>query len=183
MRTRLSKLPFSNLPFSFSPKRAGKGVARVALQGAVSNHPSQITINSSPGLGEDQKSFCFALFLLGLCFAPKIREKQRGVKNSREGTTYHNTPSQKGFWSPPTYDAFSAPVCFRPVVFCRGNRHRSGKNPTFWGLQNWFWRARSMVRFPPQKSHDTFCPPISRFPSKNKERKDGQRTLRYLKRN
>ena len=22
-----------------------------------------------------------------------------------------------------------------------------------------------MVRFPPQNSHDTFCPPISRFPS------------------
>ena len=23
-----------------------------------------------------------------------------------------------------------------------------------------------MVRFPPQKSHDTFCPPISRFPTR-----------------
>ena len=35
-------------------------------------------------------------------------------------------------------------------------------NPTFWGLQNWFWRGCFMVRFPPPppKSHDTFCPPL-----------------------
>ena len=26
-----------------------------------------------------------------------------------------------------------------------------------------------MVRFPPKKSHDTFCPPISRFPKVGKE--------------
>ena len=35
-------------------------------------------------------------------------------------------------------------------------------------LQNWFWRARSIVPLPLPKSHDAFCPPICRFPTKVK---------------
>ena len=46
-------------------------------------------------------------------------------------------------------------------------------NPTFWGLQNWFWRGCFMVRFPPPKSHDTFCPP----PFANSQRNRLQRCL------
>ena len=66
-----------------------------------------------------------------------IRENKGGVENSGEGKTYHKTPSQKRFWTPPppkngldppTYDTFSPPVCFRPAVFLRGNGHRPGKS-------------------------------------------------------
>ena len=48
---------------------------------------------------------------------PSLREKQRGVENSGEGKTYHKTPSQKRFWTPPPMIRFPPPVCFRPVVF------------------------------------------------------------------
>ena len=37
-------------------------------------------------------------------------------------------PFPKTVLDPPTYDTFSPPVCFRPVVFLRGNRHRPGKS-------------------------------------------------------
>ena len=36
-----------------------------------------------------------------------LRERQRGVENSREGKTYHKTHLQKRFWAPPPMIRFS----------------------------------------------------------------------------
>ena len=45
---------------------------------------------------------------------------------------------------PPTYDTFFPPfICSRPVIFLR---HRPDR-PHCLRFQNWFWRARSKVRF------------------------------------
>ena len=46
-------------------------------------------------------------------------------------------------------------ICPRPVNFLGGNGHRP---------DDWFWMGRSVVRFLPPKSHNTFCPPICHFP-------------------
>ena len=50
------------------------------------------------------------------------------MENSGEGKTYHKTPSQKRFWTPPPMIRFPPPVCFRLVVLLRGNRRRPGKS-------------------------------------------------------
>ena len=54
---------------------------------------------------------------------------------------------------------------FTPCHFPYRKRAQTRPITLFGGLQNWFWRARSIARFPLPKSHDTFCPPISRFPT------------------
>ena len=65
-----------------------------------------------------------------------FREKQSGVENSGEGKTYRTTPPQKRLWTPRTYDTFPLPSLFK----------QSGQtNPTFWALQNWLWRAHSIL--------------------------------------
>ena len=38
-------------------------------------------------------------------------------------------------------------------------------NPTFWALQNWFWRACSTVRFAAHNRTIRFAPPIWPFPN------------------
>ena len=89
-----------------------------------------------------------------------FREKQKGVENSGEGKTYHKTPSQKRFWTPPPMVRFPPPVCFLPVVFLRGNRHRPGKSH--------FLRPPKLVlegalygTFPPQTRAIRFPPPLA----------------------
>ena len=71
--------------------------------------------------------------------------------------TPRSVESPKTLLEPPTYDTFPPPLCSRPVIFLIGNGYRPDESD-FWGLQNWFWRGHSMVRFSPPKSHDTFCP-------------------------
>ena len=84
------------------------------------------------------------------------------MENSGEGKTYHKTPSQKRFWTPPPMIRFPPPVCFRPVVFLRGNRHRPGKSH--------FLRPPKLVlegalygTFPPQNRTIRFAPPLAAF--------------------
>ena len=60
---------------------------------------------------------------------------------------------------------YPPPVCFCLVVFLTGNRHRPGKSH-FLRPPNWFWRAHSMVRFPPPPPPNRtirFAPPLAAF--------------------
>ena len=97
------------------------------------------------------------------CFSSFSQRKTKGGGKLRGGENIHKTPSQKRFWTPPTYDTFSLPACFRPVVFLRGNRHRPGEShflrPPKLVLGRTLWYV-----FPPQNRTIRFAPPISRFP-------------------
>ena len=82
-----------------------------------------------------------------------VWEKQRTWKEGRKTQgrgkkAYHKTPSQKRLWTPPTYDTFPPP-CSR-LAFSLEETGTDQTNPTFWALQNWFWRAQKVVRFPPE---------------------------------
>ena len=61
-------------------------------------------------------------------------------------------------FSRPPHGTFPPPICSRNVISTEGTG-TDQKNPTFWALQNWFWKAHFIVRFLPPKSHDAFCPP------------------------
>ena len=91
-------------------------------------------------------------------------EKNKGGWKT-QGTGKHTIKPlpKNGFGPPHLWYVFPPPFVF-PLLFSLQETSTDQANPTFWGLQNWFWRAHSMVRFPPKKSHDTFCTPISRFP-------------------
>ena len=98
-----------------------------------------------------------------------VREKQRRGENSGGGKTYHKSPPQKRFWTPPLMIRFPPPFV-HAMSFSLEEMGTDQTNPTFWGLQNWFCRGCFMVRFPPPpppKSHDTFCPPLCEFPTLN----------------
>ena len=82
------------------------------------------------------------------------QRKTKGGGKLREGKTYHKTPSQKRFWTPLPMIRFPPPVCFRPVVLLRGNRHRPGKShflrpPNFGGRTLWhvFPQKNRTIRF------------------------------------
>ena len=57
-----------------------------------------------------------------------ISEKNKGGGKLRRGETYHKTPPQKWFWTPPTYDTFCPPVCSLHVILFGGNGHRPDKS-------------------------------------------------------
>ena len=63
-------------------------------------------------------------------FPINFREKQSGLENSGEGKTYHKSPPQKRFWTPPhsRYDFPPPALCSRHVIFLRGNGHRSDES-------------------------------------------------------
>ena len=86
-------------------------------------------------------------------FLTYVREKTRGVENSGEGKTYHKTPSPKTVLDPPPpMIRFPLPPSFvHALSFSLEGTGTDQTNPIFWALQNWFWRARSIVRFPPPK--------------------------------
>ena len=68
-------------------------------------------------------------------------------------------PSPKTFLDPPTYDTFPPPFG-DSLSFPLKERGTDETNPNFWGLQRWFWRAHSAVRFPPPQIHAIrFAPP------------------------
>ena len=114
------------------------------------------------GLGNSEcESFFVFIWYLKV---PLLREKQRGgVENSGEEKTYHKTPSQKRLWTPPPMIGFPPPVCFRPVVFLRGNRHRPGKSH-FLRPPKLVLEGALCVRFPrPQNRTMRFAPPLAAF--------------------
>ena len=82
---------------------------------------------------------------------PDSETNTRGWKTQERGKHTIKPLPKNGFGPPPPYDTFPPPLCFRPVVFLRGNWHRPGKSH-FRALQNWFWRAHSMVPFPSPKT-------------------------------
>ena len=94
-----------------------------------------------------------------------IQRKTKGGGNSGEGKTYHKSPPQKWFWTPPLMIRFPPPLCSRNVILLRGNGHRPDKSH--------FLRPPKLVLEgvlygtfppPPPKSHDTFCPALCEFP-------------------
>ena len=97
-----------------------------------------------------------------------LSQKQKGGKIQGKGTHTHTIkPLPKPVLDPPTYDTFSPLGCSRPVI----SLEESGTDQT-----NPFLRPPILVlegalssTFPPQKSHDTFCPPICRFPTQSKK--------------
>ena len=92
-----------------------------------------------------------------------------GWKTQGGGKTYRKfgeKPLPKNVFGPPTYDTFSPPPFFGDSLsFPLKERGTDQTNPNFWGLQKWFWRAHSAVRFPPPQIHAIrFAPPLSRCP-------------------
>ena len=70
-----------------------------------------------------------------------VYQRQTKGGNSGEGKTYHK-PLARSSFGPPMI----------PVTPCHFSLEETGThqtNPTFWALQNWFWRAHPIVRFPP----------------------------------
>ena len=88
-----------------TPKKRGGSVAEIR---SVDPSSSSAFINSGR-FGSGTSGFQFGSW-------PIFREKQRGVENSGEGKTYHKTPSQKQFWTPP-YDTFPPPRLSSPCCF------------------------------------------------------------------
>ena len=101
--------------------------------------------------------------------APSIRERPRGVDNSGGWKTYRKFGEKtlpKNVFGPPTYDTFFPPLFGDSLSFPLKERGTDQTNPNLWGLQKWFWKAHSAVRFPPPpNSRDTFCPALSRCPT------------------
>ena len=56
-----------------------------------------------------------------------VRENKGGWKTQGRGKHTIKPLPKHGFGPPPPVIRFPPPVCFRPVVFLRGNRHRPGK--------------------------------------------------------
>ena len=95
------------------------------------------------------------------------RKTKGGVENSGEGKTYHKTPPQKRFWTPPPMiRSPPPPVCSRNVISLRGNGHRPDQSHFRSPPKLFLEGTPKVVRFPPPKSHDTFPPrPVGRFPN------------------
>ena len=70
----------------------------------------------------------FRQFLFCACRTELFQRKTKGGANSGEGKTYHKSPPQKRFWTPPTYDTISPPPCSGNVILLRGNGHRPDKS-------------------------------------------------------
>ena len=94
-------------------------------------------------------------------------KNKRGWKTQGRGKHTIKPLPKNGFGPPHLWYVSPPPRLFsnfRPVVFLKGNQHRPGKSH--------FLRPRKLVLesalygtfSPPPKSHDMFCPPISRFP-------------------
>ena len=69
---------------------------------------------------------------------------------------------QKRFWAPRPPTMIRVPPFFGDSLSIPyKERGTNQTNPNFWGLQRWFWRANSAVRFPPTPKNDLirFGPP------------------------
>ena len=72
-------------------------------------------------------------------------------------------PDQKRFWTPPTCDTFPPPLCFRPVVFLGGSRHRAGKSHSLRPPKLVLEGALYGTIPPPQNRTIRFAPPLATF--------------------
>ena len=94
------------------------------------------------------------------------KTKGGGGENSGEGKTYHKTPPQKRFWTPPLMIRFPLPLCSRNVILLRGNGHRPDNSH--------FLRPPKLVlegvlygTFPPPKKIARYVlPPLCEFPKR-----------------
>ena len=103
---------------------------------------------------------------LGLGARPRVRTKNASPEKNKggwktQGRGKHTIkPLPQNGLDPPTYDTFSLPVCSHNVISLEGTG-TDQTNPTFGTLQNWLWRAHSMVRFPPKNRTIRFAPPLT----------------------
>ena len=112
------------------------------------------------------------------CARHPIGERQRGWKTQGGWKTYRKfgvKPLPKNVWTPPPTIRFP-PLFGISVSFPLKERGTDQTNPNFWGLQKWFWRAHSPVRFPPppQMHVIRFAPPLSRCPTPREQRQATQ---------
>ena len=106
------------------------------------------------------------------CFCRSIRvrgltESGQGGWKLRGGETYRKTPPQKRLWTPPHLRYGSPAPFWRLSVISLKGRGTDQTNPNFWGLQKWFWRARSAVRFPLPPNSTWYVlprPPLRKIP-------------------
>ena len=91
-------------------------------------------------------------------------KKQRGRETQGRGKhTIMHLP--KNGFDPLTYDTFSPRPSVHALSFSLEKTGTDQTNPSCRGLQDWFRSGHFKVRFPPSKSHDTFCfPPPLRIP-------------------
>ena len=76
-------------------------------------------------------------------------------------------PSPKTFLDPPPTIRFPPPFFGDSLSFPLKERGTDQTNPNFWGLQKWFWRAHSAVRFPPPPKFTRYVlPPPQPLPEK-----------------
>ena len=97
-----------------------------------------------------------------------FREKQRGVENSGEGKTYHKTPSQKMFWTPPPPPMirFAPPRLFSPCCCPYRKPAQTRQIPLSEASKTGFGGRTLWYVFPPPKiARYVLPPPISRFPN------------------
>ena len=94
-------------------------------------------------------------------FTIKIREKQRGGGKLRGGKHTIKPLPKNGFGPPHLWYDFPPPFVYA-MSFSLEETGTNQTNPTFWGLQNWFWRGGFMVRFPPTQNRTIrFAPPFA----------------------
>ena len=96
----------------------------------------------------------------------KNQRKTKGGGKLRGGETYNKTPPQKRFWTPPPHMIRFPPPFVHAMSFSLEGTGTDQTNPTFGALQDRFLEGTLYGTFSPPQNHDTFCPPISRFPKK-----------------
>ena len=103
--------------------------------------------------------------VLGICpkFVLIFSEKNKGGwKTQGSGKHTIKPPSQKRFWNPPPMIRFPPPVCFRPVVFLRGNR-QTRQIPFSEASKTGFGGRTLWYVFPPENRTIRSAPPLAAF--------------------
>ena len=106
------------------------------------------------------------------------RQSQRKAKGGgTQGRGKHTiNPLPKNGFGPP-HLWYDFPLCSRNVILLRGNGHRPDKShllrPPKLVLEGVHYGTFPP---PPPKSHDTFCPPLCEFPTKNLKKRAENRT-------
>ena len=95
---------------------------------------------------------------------PSFREQQRGVEKSGEGKTYHKTPPQNGFGTPPPRMIRPPPRLFTPCHFPWRKRAQTRPIPLSEASKRVLEKLCSTIRFPPQVARYVL-PPHLPFPN------------------
>ena len=111
-------------------------------------------------------------------FLASVREKQRGGGKTQGRGKHTIKPLPKNGFGPPPHLWYDFPPPFvYAMSFSWEETGTNQTNPTFWGLQNWFWRGGFMVRFPPPQNRTIrSAPPFAnsqRFWWRTKSAMDG----------